>query len=223
MAIEHASIPDDGLHEPKGVANAAADRVYVADGASSGSWAQVDANLIKGTVNNGSAANQRVITDGAGGFDLETEFIPSYAMMNLTDNLTAQSFTAATDLTLATNSDYEEIVLPFTFNNVKNVTTGPNYLQIDNPGTYQIDFWANAKSSVNATTLAVKFVVNDTSFVSRRPKLRLPSIGEYSNFSGSGIHTFAAGEQVKLYLASDKTADITIEDLTSSLNLIKAS
>ena len=37
-SIQHASIPDAQLHEPKGVAGAASGKVYLADGAGSGVW-----------------------------------------------------------------------------------------------------------------------------------------------------------------------------------------
>lgn len=36
--VQHSSLTDPELHEPKGVASAASGEVYVADGASSGSW-----------------------------------------------------------------------------------------------------------------------------------------------------------------------------------------
>lgn len=36
--IEHSELPDNLLHEPKGASTAAADTVYVADGAGSGSF-----------------------------------------------------------------------------------------------------------------------------------------------------------------------------------------
>lgn len=36
--MDHANIPEAGLHEPKGVSTATAGTVYVADGAGSGSW-----------------------------------------------------------------------------------------------------------------------------------------------------------------------------------------
>jgi hypothetical protein len=43
MAIEHKLITDSDIHEPKGVATAASGKVYVSDGAASGSWSyQVD-------------------------------------------------------------------------------------------------------------------------------------------------------------------------------------
>lgn len=36
--MDHANIPEAGLHEPKGASTAAAGTVYVSDGAGSGSW-----------------------------------------------------------------------------------------------------------------------------------------------------------------------------------------
>lgn len=39
--IEHASITDPQIHEPKGIAAATADQVYVSDGAGSGDWTDV--------------------------------------------------------------------------------------------------------------------------------------------------------------------------------------
>ena len=38
MAIEHESIPEAGLHEPKGVSTSLIEKVYHADGAGSGVW-----------------------------------------------------------------------------------------------------------------------------------------------------------------------------------------
>lgn len=39
--IEHVDIADPNIHEPKGIAAAAADKVYVSDGAASGSWQKI--------------------------------------------------------------------------------------------------------------------------------------------------------------------------------------
>lgn len=36
--VQHSALPDSQLHEPKGVASAAAGKVYVANGSGSGSW-----------------------------------------------------------------------------------------------------------------------------------------------------------------------------------------
>lgn len=223
MAIEHANIPESGLHEPKGASTASVDTTYVSDGSGSGSWKKVDANALQGTVQNSDEAGLSLVTDGAGG--VKTSILPgtARASMNLTQNTIATPVTAASDSTLATNSDYTEVALSFGFTQVQDVGTGSNSLTIQVPGTYRIDFWANAKSSVNSTTVAVKFAVNGTNFVNRRPKLRLPNANDMDNFSGSGLHTFVEGDVIKLYIASSTTGNITIEDAAFSISLLEAS
>lgn len=223
MAIEHASIPESGLHEPKGASTASSDTTYVSDGAGSGNWKKVDANALQGTVQNSNVAGLSLVSDGAGGF--KPSILPgtARASMNLTQNGVATPVTAATDPTLATNSDYVEVALAFGFTEVQDVSTGANSLTIDVAGTYRIDFWANAKSSANASTVAVKFAVNGTDFVNRRPKLRLPNAGDVDNLAGSGIHTFAQGDEIKLYVACNNTADIIFEDAAFTISLLEAS
>jgi len=217
MAIEHKNIPEDGLHEPKGISIASASRVYKSDGAGSGSWVQVDSDTLKGTINNASAADLRVVTDGSGGFKTQPTPASSFGTMNLTDNATTKAVTAATDTTLNTNTDFVEFDLSMEFDSLQGITAGPNYLTIDQSGLYLVDLWASVKSSVNATKFSLKFVLNDTTFVTRGPKLTLGSLGQIYNMSANGIHTFAANDQVKLYIAADKSANITIEDMTFQL------
>lgn len=59
---EHKNIPDDGLHEPKGVVNAAENQCYVADGAGSGSW---KSPLLQGQ--SAATANFIPVSNGSGG------------------------------------------------------------------------------------------------------------------------------------------------------------
>lgn len=42
MAIEHDAIPNADIHEPKGVSTATANQIYLADGAGSGAWANLN-------------------------------------------------------------------------------------------------------------------------------------------------------------------------------------
>lgn len=42
MTIEHSTITDPDLHEPKGVAAATANKIYVSNGSGSGSWAKLN-------------------------------------------------------------------------------------------------------------------------------------------------------------------------------------
>lgn len=45
MAIEHDSITDPEIHEPKGISTAAANKAYISDGAGSGSWLPTQAYI----------------------------------------------------------------------------------------------------------------------------------------------------------------------------------
>lgn len=44
--VEHSTLTGASLHEPKGVAAAAANRVYVSDGAASGSWTTISNSVL---------------------------------------------------------------------------------------------------------------------------------------------------------------------------------
>ena len=46
MSVQHDAITDPNIHEPKGAATASANTVYVADGAGSGAWGQLDENSL---------------------------------------------------------------------------------------------------------------------------------------------------------------------------------
>lgn len=59
--MEHKDIPDDGLHEPKGVVGASAGQVYVADGLGSGSWQVPEPKGVAA-----EAAGKTYYSDGAG-------------------------------------------------------------------------------------------------------------------------------------------------------------
>lgn len=51
MTLEHSTIPDPYLHEPKGAAAASASTVYVADGAGSGAWTAISGLIPSSTDN----------------------------------------------------------------------------------------------------------------------------------------------------------------------------
>lgn len=60
MALEHATLTEAYLHEPKGISTATAGKVYVANGAGSGTW----------SLPSGSAYGELYITSGATAFAL---------------------------------------------------------------------------------------------------------------------------------------------------------
>jgi hypothetical protein len=64
MTIEHVIISDPYIHEPKGVAAATQDKVYVSDGAGSGGWQKITVPQIDST---GFVYGQLISADGSNG------------------------------------------------------------------------------------------------------------------------------------------------------------
>lgn len=67
--VSHASLTGANLHEPKGVASATANKVYVSDGSGSGTWQKLSPPQFSGLTTNG-AAGQIVTVNGSGDFVL---------------------------------------------------------------------------------------------------------------------------------------------------------
>jgi hypothetical protein len=69
----HADLTGSDLHEPKGVSGASAGKVYVADGAGSGSWTDLDSDALVGLNNKNLIWLQARITDLSG---TESVYVP---------------------------------------------------------------------------------------------------------------------------------------------------
>lgn len=147
-----------------------------------------------------------------------------YGQRAITGNTTVLSITAAVDLTLSTNSDYDQVVgifnaTPDGENN--GVTQQTNTVTILTAGVYRIEVWATTKSSVNNTQVALKFGINGVIALGRRPKVFMRNVGESHTLTAFGYHHFAAGDVLSLWFASDKTADVTFEDAVFGVQALK--
>lgn len=65
--INHEVIADPYIHEPKGVASALADKVYVSNGTGSGTWKKLSPSSLAGITGNGTVGTFLSI-DGTGNF-----------------------------------------------------------------------------------------------------------------------------------------------------------
>ena len=143
-----------------------------------------------------------------------------FGQLNATNNSTAIAITAAVDPTLNTNTDYKQITgvwqtPPYGVNN--GVTQGAASLTITKTGTYKIEFWASLTSSNPSTNIAIKFAVNGSIGLSRKPWAKIGTGGDKIMLSAHGIHNFSAGDVVTLWIAADASSNITIFDSVCSL------
>lgn len=142
----------------------------------------------------------------------------------VTLNTTAIAMTAAVDPTLATGTDYIQIVgiwnaPPDGQNN--GVTQQTNTFTIATSGVYRIEYWGGVKSDTNNTQVGFKFAVNGVLGVVRRPKIFMRGAGEVHSGAAWGYAHFNAGDVISLWMASTLTANVTIEDMVFGTSIIK--
>ena len=147
MTTQHNTITGSDLHEPKGIASAAADKVYVANGSGSGAFAYLDpkgaATASAGEVysSNGSATGTFVLPTGK-----------LFAELHITGASTAQ--------TLAGGSAFARLDpgTAWTQGQIKNLATtaGDGTITVSVAGVYLCSFWA----SFTAAAIAVGTLYN---------------------------------------------------------------
>lgn len=154
-----------------------------------------------------------------------TPAVPTdFGQRAITGNSTAIAITAAVDATLSTNSDYIQVTGIFNATpdgENSGVTQQTNTFTIAQAGIYRIEVWASVRSNANNTAVALKFGIDGTIGLGRRPKVFLRNVGEVHTLTAFGYHHFDAGDVISLWFASDKTANITFEDAVFGVTALK--
>lgn len=212
------------MHEPKGVATASANYTYFANGSGSGSWKKVGSETLKGISGDGGASNLRILTTGDNGFKLVID--SAYADMQIANNAVQFPVTAAADPTLNTTSQYVLLTgpgAPFSSTASHNITFSTDRLTVNAAGVYKLTFWANLSLfPSNTAKVAVKFRLNGTTFAVRKVVTKSTANGDYGVMAASAIVTLAANDYVQLFVASDTTGNLNIENANLILDMIKA-
>lgn len=200
----HQDLDEANMHEPKHMTTATA---------GAGDIGKV--NVSKG---DGSTEVRKLVP-------VEVGIPQHYGQLTMSNNAVAQTVPLAVDVTLATNTDYVQVLnnfdaIPHGVN--VGVTQQANSLTANITGDYKVHLWADVASTINSTTVAFKFAVDGTISLTRRPKNFMRNAGEFHNTSAFGFVPLTAGQVITLHMASDKAADITIEDAVFDLILISA-
>lgn len=225
MTIQHASISDPYVHEPKGVSVAASGSVYVSNGAGSGTWKRIDSTAIAGLSGDGGSTNLRPVSNGTNGFNLKTD--SAYGVMEIVNNTNAFVVSAAVDTTLNTNTDYALFTgtgAPWAAGLLFGVTYSSNQLVAPVAGVYRIEYWANISQFPTATAkVSVKHRTNGTTFSSKHPMTSASATTDARNLAGFSLLSLSAGDYVQPYIASTGAGNIILSDFHLSLQLVRAS
>lgn len=224
MAIQHKNIPEAELHESKGVSTAVLNTAYFANGAGSGSWKKVGAETLNGLSGDGGVARLKVVTDGANGFDLYRDY--AFGKMHITNNTTPFALTAAADATLNTSSQYVLLTgsgAPFANGTGDGVTFSTNRLTVGYAGVYDLNFWACLTGfPSNTAKVAMKFKINGTTFSDMKVVTKSNSNGDDGILAACDLIQLSANDYIQLYIASDVTGNVVINNSALTMKMIKA-
>lgn len=224
MSIQHKNIPDAELHESKGVATAVINTAYFANGAGSGSWSKVSTPKLQGLSTDGGVARLKLLTDGAEGFDLYRD--AAYGKMHITNNNTPFALTAVADTTLNTASQYTLLTgsgAPFADGLEDGVVFNTNRLTVQHAGVYDLNFWSCLTGfPSNTAKVGVKFKLNGTTFSDMKVVSKSNSNGDYGLLAANDFVQLAANDYIQLYVASDTTGNVVINNMMLTVKMIKA-
>lgn len=221
--IQHKDIPDAQLHEPKGVAAAAAGYVYVANGTGGGVWKKAGSDSLLALSGDTGSSNKKLVTNGANGFTLREDNV--YGSQTITANSTAIALTAVADITFNTPTQYTLLTgagAPWVGEVLYGVTFNTDRLTVPVTGVYQIHLWMNVSTFPNASAkVSIRYRVNGGAFSTRKPTIRSAIANDISQIAGFGFLNLNAGDYIQIYVASDTSGNLVIGDSSSSVQLVR--
>lgn len=230
MTIQHNIIADPDIHEPKGVATAASNSLYVANGSGSGVWtvpaplagfpSALDGHVFIADGAGGGSWTYPVegqdtaldgevfISDGAGGGAWASPTDHPIAEIYVAGGTTVHTLAAASAYTLLNPvGEWTEGVT-----NVLTTTPGSGHINLEKAGNYYISFWANFTTASVSTGSAYTFKYSLDGVLSTRQF----QIAKFTNgadqvaVAASGIVvTATAGQELAIYAAGDGTSSST--------------
>lgn len=159
-------------------------------------------------------AGQVHIADGAGSGSWEYNLGNVHADAIIASNTTVSAVTAASDVTLATDSDYIKVVAGWSLAHARNMTLNVDELVIGVAGEYFITFWADIKVPLNNNFVGVKYAINDTTPYSNRKVIAQSSTtNDFLNLSASGIvASLSVNDTLSIYIAGTKSDNLVVQE-----------
>lgn len=192
---EHNTLTGSSLHEPKGVASAAVQTIYVADGAGSGDW------VLPPTASHGEMVVE----------SYNTSFIVTGAI--------DPTLNTDTDYTKITGTGM------WAAGHLDKVTFNVDELIVPVDGEYEIYFWVSLEVGTTNTLVSIKFAIDDSAPYSTRKLLsRSKVVSDINTMSGFGYVTgLTAGQTISLYIAADTTCNVIGREAGFTVKLLEAS
>lgn len=213
----HSGLTGSNLHEPKGADAAAADTVYKADGAGSGSFTNVNADEVQltdsGDYFTGTQVEAALQEAGA----ILAAVDPKFGEMYITGNSTAT--------TISVGATYYQVTSGWAAGVLEDVTFSSDHLVLPADGTYVI-FASISFEGATGDTFKFDFHVDTGGGYSPVAKGAIRRKTANADVGAIGIHTYYAGtsgDKIAIFVQNEgSTNNATITDATLSIMRVKA-
>lgn len=134
------------------------------------------------------------------------------------NNITITTATSSTSLLPITIGTTYKQITGFSLEDGMGFTFESNGLKVHHNGKYRFGGWAAIRHSANTSTTGVLFAIRRNGVIvgntpSPVPAL-MPNVGDVGLIAGEGFVTLQAGDVIEVYVGSDRTGTVTVENCT---------
>ena len=192
--VQHSAITDPNIHEPKGVAAATINKVYVSNGTGSGTWQKLSPPQLAGLTTNGQAGDTLTV-NGSGNF-----------VFTGTPHGQVHFFDLATPYTLTYPSSFTKLAATTTAGGISSNFTEATTARLTYTGTDTVPVSVSYSVSLDQTSgsdrdLVIAIFKNGS--VSNGHSIDTTSSGQKHNLSGVHTLTMATNDYVELYILNN--------------------
>jgi len=167
-------------------------------------------------------SNKHIVSDGSNGFKFVVG--EAYGAATITSNSTVRALTAVADTTFNTPSQYTVMTstgFPWVGENLSGITFNTDRLIIPETGVYLIVSYFNIGAFPSSTAkLALRFLINGTTYGTRKPTLKSSGTGAEGQLVGTGLVSLTIGDYIQQVIASDATGNLLIKDANVTMHLV---
>lgn len=192
--VQHSAITDPNIHEPKGVAAATVNKLYVSNGTGSGTWKKLSPPQLSGLTTNGQAGDTLTV-DGSGNF-----------VLSGTPHGQVHFYDLVTPYTLTYPSAFTKLAPTTTAGGVPSNFTESTTARLTYTGTDTVPVTINYSVSLDQTSGADRdlvIAVYKNGSVSNGHAVATTSTGQKHNLSGVHTVNMATGDYIELYILNN--------------------
>jgi len=193
-SVQHSAITDPNIHEPKGVAAATVNKVYVSNGSGGGTWQKISPPQLAGITANGQAGDT-VTVDGSGNF-----------VFTGTPHGAVHFFNLASPYTLTYPSSYTKLAPTTTAGGIPSNFTEANTARLTYTGTDSVPMSISYSVSLDQTSGSLRDLVvaiYKNGSVTNGYSVIGATSSEKHNMSGTHTVTLATNDYIELYILNN--------------------